>query len=430
MLKEVRGGASRLDLTTDLTAASLTLAATGPALANWPTGTIGPFVIRIDDELLLCANRAGDTITVAQRGWDSTAPASHNAGSANVRHVIDADSIADALGHIYKDDRDDHSQYMKVDGSRPFDDVSGMTDPPLSIAVENLEGIQSNLSRSDHQHKIDDGFITNPLLADDVVDTRVLAPDAVIRENITDDALHSEHYADASILEPHIGDDQLSARMLPDGIVHHEHLDPNAVLQDRVGTPFRFTIVCTSVTRPADATVSDGDWLFETDTQRALQRQAGAWVIMDEPIQTYTPVITASFSPLSLGNGTLTGYSRRTGPFCDVMMVFVCGSTTGGGAGGWTFSLPYPSAGPSFEQWLQTKIGSITTGTYMGLAILGTPATVCSPYFPLNATTSQLFAFQQTDGSGSVGTGVPRAAGVYPISTGANLLIWGRYRYR
>ena len=50
---------------------------------NWPNGAADRFVIQVDSEKILISRRVGNTLTIAQRGYNGTTPASHTT-SANV----------------------------------------------------------------------------------------------------------------------------------------------------------------------------------------------------------------------------------------------------------------------------------------------------------------------------------------------------------
>lgn len=66
---------------------------------NFPnTTTEGEFYVSIDDEILLCTNRAADVFTVT-RGQQSTSGAAHDAGAA-VELRITADAIAELQNEI------------------------------------------------------------------------------------------------------------------------------------------------------------------------------------------------------------------------------------------------------------------------------------------------------------------------------------------
>jgi len=58
-----------------------------------PLGTSGPFVVKVDNEQILCSSISGNIITVWAsgglngRGWNSTTMASHSAGGSANQHV-------------------------------------------------------------------------------------------------------------------------------------------------------------------------------------------------------------------------------------------------------------------------------------------------------------------------------------------------------
>jgi hypothetical protein len=72
-------------------------------------------------------------------------------------------------------------------------------------------------------------------------------------------------------------------------------------------TNFRDQVVtqCTSGTRP---TAVEGMVIYETDTDRLLYYSGAAWVIITEPIQSWTPTITQGATPTKTVN---RGWSRR-----------------------------------------------------------------------------------------------------------------------
>lgn len=117
------GAAPPTGLASNITAASTSVTVNDGA--GYPDGSVGPFVIVIDpggasEEKVLCSSRSSNTFTVATngRGYDSTAATSHSTGSTNVAHVLAAVEVDDDNSHIYTTSRDDHTQYLRVDGSR------------------------------------------------------------------------------------------------------------------------------------------------------------------------------------------------------------------------------------------------------------------------------------------------------------------------
>lgn len=84
-------------------AGGISAAATSITLADgsgYPTGATAPFVITIDsgnaaEEKVLCASRAGNTITVSSRGWDGTTASDHD-NAASVAHTFSATDAREA----------------------------------------------------------------------------------------------------------------------------------------------------------------------------------------------------------------------------------------------------------------------------------------------------------------------------------------------
>jgi len=82
--------------------------------------------------------------------------------------------------------------------------------------------------------------------------------------------------------------------------------------------------LCTSGTRPSGGNLYEGVIITETDTDRVLYYDGTNWIILMEPIQSYTPTLTN----LTLGNGTLTGTYHRSDGWCDFAVSVTFGSTT------------------------------------------------------------------------------------------------------
>jgi hypothetical protein len=107
-------------------ASSINASATALTLvsgAGYPTGAVGPFVLAIDpgtgsEEKVLCSSRSGTAVVVTTRGYDGTTATSHTSGTSNVAHVWTATEADDTNAHIYTTTRDDHTQYLRTDGSR------------------------------------------------------------------------------------------------------------------------------------------------------------------------------------------------------------------------------------------------------------------------------------------------------------------------
>lgn len=127
--------------------------------AGYPTGATAPFVVVVDrgtalEEKILVTSRSSDTFTGLTRGYDGTSAQAHSA-QAVVEHVLDAATVTEVNAHVNTVARDDHTQYIKTDGTRAFTGVSAIANvTPGSSAVADAAAIGTNLTlaRSDHKH--------------------------------------------------------------------------------------------------------------------------------------------------------------------------------------------------------------------------------------------------------------------------------------
>lgn len=90
---------------------------------GYPTG-VNNFVITVDlglstEEKILCSARVADSFTVAGggRGFDGTTAQSHASG-ATVNHTLSAVDMDQVNQHGADVSQDDHTQYMRTDGTR------------------------------------------------------------------------------------------------------------------------------------------------------------------------------------------------------------------------------------------------------------------------------------------------------------------------
>lgn len=133
---------------------------------GYPTG-VANFVITIDlglstEEKILCSARVADAFTVAAggRGFDGTTAQSHASG-ASVNHTLSAVDMDQVNQHGADTSQDDHTQYMRTDGTRH--DLSarhliGTTLPtpgfptlsqPNDVAAA---GVSTAAAAADHRH--------------------------------------------------------------------------------------------------------------------------------------------------------------------------------------------------------------------------------------------------------------------------------------
>jgi hypothetical protein len=80
----------------------------------------------------------------------------------------------------------------------------------------------------------------------------------------------------------------------------------------------------TAATRPTGSALHEGKVIYETDTKRTLVYDGTNWVILDEPLQTYSPSLTG----VTIGNGTVTAKRHRADGWDDVTVKIVLGSTS------------------------------------------------------------------------------------------------------
>lgn len=111
MRREYVGAAQKAYLTAALGGSTANLTITCDDLTNWPTGVSGrPFYVVIDrntasEEKILCASRAGNTITVFDdgltngRGADGTSITTHSS-NAEIEHVFTATDADEANAHV------------------------------------------------------------------------------------------------------------------------------------------------------------------------------------------------------------------------------------------------------------------------------------------------------------------------------------------
>lgn len=135
----------------------------------------------------------------------------------------------------------------------------------------------------------------------------------------------------------------------------------------------QWTTICTSGTRPS--TTQTGRLIYETDTRRTLVWDGAAWAIVrEDQWTTYTPTWTAATTNPTIGNGTISGRWRYTGPKTidfDAWLVF--GSTTTFGSGLWRLSIP---TGTPHGGRFQMGAWFTGNGPHSGVAFAGSNAWV------------------------------------------------------
>ena len=140
----------------------------------------------------------------------------------------------------------------------------------------------------------------------------------------------------------------------------------------------------------------------------------------------YTPTWTASASAVSIGNGALVGRYKVLGPHTVALQIALSfGSTTNGGTGFYTFTLPFQ--GSVVEQILRAKAFVATNVNFQGYGIIGVNASALTLYMPNSQSDGRLSPAQNSINPATAGTGVPAIAGNFTWGNGNNITIDGVY---
>ena len=157
---------------------------------------------------------------------------------------------------------------------------------------------------------------------------------------------------------------------------------------------------------------------------------AGGWTPLNSTNAwaTYTPTLTGANTSPAIGNGTIAGSYFVVGKLCAVSVSVTFGSSTNGGTGAWTVSLPVQAASTG-EQELVCKLYMATSAlNFCGVAPVSAGASVASPFFPVSASASNVAGFRSADVSGTAGTGIPQVASVFSVQSGGNFEMQGVYQ--
>lgn len=147
-------------------------------------------------------------------------------------------------------------------------------------------------------------------------------------------------------------------------------------------------------------------------------------------VQTYTPVWTSAGSPKPSLPSTLVGkYSKWRG-YCDFAVYIGFNSSTVGGVGWMSISLPVQAATDGEEQWVDGKLYlPAGGGNYRVAGLIGPGWNDVRPYVPLANTNTGMEIWQNSDATAAAGTGRPYIAGQFSVQNGGNFSLTGRYRH-
>lgn len=166
-----------------------------------------------------------------------------------------------------------------------------------------------------------------------------------------------------------------------------------------------------ATTLPAGTQVYDpatGVNYISSGTALATVLTEGVWT-------PFTPTFLTSGGSPTVGNGVLQGRALKSGKEVHVQIHMVSGTTTSWGVGPITFgNLPYAHAGTGFHT-IGTAVTYSDGADWQGFCRIDSGATVLKPYFPFSDSSNKMYQFQNTDGSGGLGTGIPRKTGAYSL---------------
>jgi hypothetical protein len=128
-----------------------------------------------------------------------------------------------------------------------------------------------------------------------------------------------------------------------------------------------------------------------------------AWVAQGD-WSSHTPTWTASSSNPSLGNGTITTRWARVGRTIHWVGSLVCGSTTTGGSGFWSMSLPVTAASSGLTTQGVADYVNVADNEYLGVCAIN------------SAGTTAVFSVKTATGSASAGN----VSNTVPVATSAN----------
>lgn len=153
--KEFAGGAAETTLSGGISNSADSLQVDDAS--GYPVGTY-PFVIVVgvgtaNEEKMLAGGRSGNTFTDLTRGYDDTQGVAHQPGE-RVRHVLDSDTVDEANAHVNTTTRDDHTQYLRTDGTRALSGTSALAGSPGDSAPGDAAAAGSGvlLALADHTH--------------------------------------------------------------------------------------------------------------------------------------------------------------------------------------------------------------------------------------------------------------------------------------
>lgn len=143
---------------------------------------------------------------------------------------------------------------------------------------------------------------------------------------------------------------------------------------------------------------------------------------------TYIPEWRSNGAYQPANPNVLVAKYRVANGWCDVHIFMSFGSAVFGGSGWLTLTVPV-AAHPSLdEQYLLCKTWGPSMGQYHGTAYINGGTNLLRPEFTRSSTSTLLDFWKSTDDTGGPSKGVPLVSGGYPVASGNNFAISGRFK--
>lgn len=289
------GGAAKCTLAASMDNSQTTFTINGD-VSNWPTGAGSHhFCVILERgtsrmEKLECTALSGSspaTLTIATRGYDgSTAQAHANGVPAEVG--FGGLYLSEHEAHLFDTTRDDHTQYLKTDGTRAFTGVSAIAAAPTSVGTANAAGSALTLARSDHVHALGAGSVNS---------SSVIAAGAIAGTNLAVGAVGVTQLGTGSVVATTIGTNVIVSTNITTGGVVATTIGTNVITTGQLAVTTMPIISVTSTTHPTTTTI--GNAIVETDTWNLKQ---------------YTTSTTGYQPPWNLPWGEVCYVQRTTAP--------------------------------------------------------------------------------------------------------------------
>jgi hypothetical protein len=177
------------------------------------------------------------------------------------------------------------------------------------------------------------------------------------------------------------------------------------------------------------ATAVEGDYVDDAALNALLRFDGAAWRNIAQDRATYTPVVTAAAGTPTVGNGTATGWYQLVGRACVFSIDIAWGSTSNGGGGAMSLSLPVAAVAGAPNAEVAGVITLFGGAVYTVVGQIAPSATTLQMFAAVSPTASNVGVVQNANTSFTVGTGVPQVAGFLTFAAGAGpaLRVSGSY---